>query len=498
MPNAIRAHRMNIFIAGICGTFMAGIAQLARAGGHTVRGCDSGVYPPMSTLLRAQGIEVAEGYLPEHLGTGTGTNPDMADTIIIGNALSRGNPLVEHVLNENLAFCAGPEWLREHVLAQRTVIAIAGTHGKTTTSSILAWILECAGRSPGYLIGGKPGNFETSASLGTALGDTRKNDNYFVIEADEYDTAFFDKRAKFVHYRPHIAVLNNLEFDHADIFDDIGQIQKQFHHLVRTVPGNGCVVVNADDPRLESVLDMGCWSEVVRFSVGVDKGTGKGVDKHAVEWRAVAVSADGARFDVLRHGQTVARVNWECIGEHNIQNAVAAVAAAALAGVSPAAAGEYLSGYIPADRRLQLLFQSDAVSLYDDFAHHPTAIRHTIDAVRAKHPGSRIIAVVELRSSTMRLSTRISEKHGGGGHGKGLAEALGRADCAIVSGCADSPLPGLSAAQKNSGEILQLAQADEIIAAIKLRLSGNDIIITMSNGDFDGLPGRLAESIATL
>ena len=498
MPNAIRAHGMNIFIAGICGTFMAGIAQLARAGGHTVRGCDSGVYPPMSTLLRAQGIEVAEGYLPEHLGTGTGTNPDMADTIIIGNALSRGNPLVEHVLNENLAFCAGPEWLREHVLAQRTVIAIAGTHGKTTTSSILAWILECAGRSPGYLIGGKPGNFETSASL----GDARKNNDYFVIEADEYDTAFFDKRAKFVHYRPHIAVLNNLEFDHADIFDDIGQIQKQFHHLVRTVPGNGCVVVNADDPRLESVLDMGCWSEVVRFSVGVDKGGDKGIDKHAVEWRAVPVSADGARFDVLRHGQTVARVNWECIGEHNIQNAVAAVAAAAVAGVSPAAAGEYLSGYIPADRRLQLLFQSDAVSLYDDFAHHPTAIRHTIDAVRAKHPGSRVIAVVELRSSTMRMSAGISagisEKHGGGGHGKGLAEALGRADCAIVSGCADSPLPGLSAAQKNSGEILQLAQADEIIAAIKLRLSGNDIIITMSNGGFDGLPGRLAESLATL
>lgn len=477
---------MKIFIAGICGTFMAGIAQLARAGGHAVRGCDAGVYPPMSTLLRSQDIEVAEGYLPEHLGAGT-----KPDTVIIGNALSRGNPTVEHVLNEKLAFCSGPEWLREQVLAQRTVIAVAGTHGKTTTSSILAWILECAGRSPGYLIGGKPGNFDVSADL----GDARKNNNYFVIEADEYDTAFFDKRAKFVHYRPHIAVLNNLEFDHADIYDDIGQIQKQFHHLVRTVPGNGCVVVNADDPRLAAVMDMGCWSRVVRFSVAA----GKGASKHAatgaaeVEWRAVPVSGDGSRFDVIHHGQTAARVNWRCIGGHNMQNALAALAAAALAGVQPAAAGEYLSGYIPADRRLQLLFQSDQVSLYDDFAHHPTAIRHTIDAVRARHPGSRIIAVVELRSNTMRMSARH-----GGGHGKGLVEALERADCAIVSGCADSSLPRLSATQQNPGGILQLETPDEIMAAVKLRLSGNDSIITMSNGGFDGLPGRIAESFATL
>ena len=460
---------MKIFIAGICGTFMAGIAQLARAGGHDVRGCDAGVYPPMSTLLRSQNIEVAEGYLPEHLGDDPGT-------VIIGNALSRGNPLVERVLNEKLAFCSGPEWLREQVLGRRAVIAVAGTHGKTTTSSILAWLLECAGLSPGYLIGGKPGNFEHSASLGGG--------GYFVIEADEYDTAFFDKRAKFVHYRPHIAVLGNLEFDHADIYDDLGQIRKQFHHLVRIVPGNGWVVVNADDPRLARVMEMGCWSGVVRFSVAAGK------DADNAEWRAAPLNGDCSRFEVFHHGQTVARVNWRCIGKHNMQNALAALAAAELAGVEPGLAAEYLSGYIPSDRRLQLLFASDAVRLYDDFAHHPTAIRHTIDAVRAKHPGSRVIAVVELRSNTMKA----------GHHGKALTDALERADCAMVSGGADAALPGLSGTQPGGGSptLLRLERADEIIANLKLRLSGNDTIITMSNGGFDGLPKKIAEALATL
>ena len=461
---------MKIFIAGICGTFMAGIAQLAKAGGHTVRGCDAGVYPPMSTLLRAENIEVAQGYLPEHLGRDPGT-------VLIGNALSRGNPLVEHVLNGNLAFQSGPAWLREQVLAQRTVIAVAGTHGKTTTSSILAWILECGGQSPGYLIGGKPGNFDHSARLGGG--------KHFVIEADEYDTAFFDKRAKFVHYRPNIAVLNNLEFDHADIFDDIGQIIRQFHHLVRIVPGNGCIVVNADDPRLAKVIEMGCWSRIVRFSVD------DSADTAGLEWRATPVNRDYSGFDVIHHGQIAARVNWRCIGKHNMQNALAALAAAELAGVRPADASEYLSSYTATERRLQLLFQSDEVSLYDDFAHHPTAIRQTIDAVRAKHPGSRVIAVVELRSNTMRMSMKS-----GGAHGKQLVEALECADCAIVSN-RENPewLPGT---RQSHHEILRLEQPDEIISAIKLRLSGNDVIITMSNGDFDGLPGRLAGTISAV
>ena len=463
---------------------MAGIAQLARAGGYAVRGCDAGVYPPMSTLLRSQNIEVLEDYLPAHLGG----DPGM---VIIGNALSRGNPLVEHVLNEKLAFCSAPEWLREQVLARRTVIAIAGTHGKTTTASILAWLLECAGQSPGYLIGGKPGNFAQSARLGDG--------EYFVVEGDEYDTAFFDKRAKFVHYRPHIAVLNNLEFDHADIYDDVEQIQKQFHHLIRIVPGNGCVVVNADDPRLAQVMDRGCWSKVVRFSTAADGGK----NNAKVEWRAVPVSDDCSSFDVLHHEKTTARVNWQCMGMHNMQNALAALAAAEVAGVSAAAAVEYLSTYLPAERRLQLLFESDEVCVYDDFAHHPTAIRHTIHAVRAKHPGARIIAVVEPRSNTMKM----------GVHGARLGEALALADCAILCANADCPLPvasnaaatgaksgaksGAQSGAKSGGEILRLEQADEIISAIGLRRSGNDVIITMSNGDFGGLPRRIAETFGS-
>ena len=460
---------MKIFIAGICGTFMAGIAQLARARGYTVRGCDQQAYPPMSTLLRAQNIAVAEGYRPEHLGNDPGT-------IIIGNALARGNPLVEHVLNEKLAFCSAPEWLREQVLGARTVIAVAGTHGKTTTSSILAWLLECAGKAPGYLIGGKPGNFTHSADLGAD-----QPGNHFIIEADEYDTAFFDKRAKFVHYRPRIAVLGNLEFDHADIYDNIEQIQKQFHHLVRTVPGNGYVVVNADDPHLAQVMERGCWSHVVRFSVASDE-----IDTE-VEWRAVPISQDCSRFQVIHCGKIVAQVNWQCIGKHNLQNALAALAAAQLAGVPAATAGEFLRDYRPAERRLQLLFQSAEVCLYDDFAHHPTAIRHTIAALRAKHPGSRIIAVLELRSHTMRLSIQD-----GGGHGTELMDSLRQADCAIVSGATGC---ALAAAQSGAGEILPLAHTDEIISAVKLRLSGNDIIITMSNGSFDDIPRKIAESL---
>jgi len=452
---------MKIFIAGICGTFMAGIAQLGRDSGCRVRGCDAAVYPPMSALLESQGIEIAPGYRPEHLGDDPGT-------VIIGNALSRGNALVEAVLNRGLAFCSGPEWLRRTVLTGRPVIAVAGTHGKTTTSSILAWILQCNGDAPGYLIGGQPGNFARSACLGGG--------RHFVVEADEYDSAFFDKRAKFVHYHPHIAVLNNLEFDHADIYDDLGQIIRQFHHLVRLVPGRGCVVVNADDARLAEVMAMGCWSRRVGFSIR---------EGSEAEWRAVPVSDDFSRFDVLHHGRSAARVDWRCIGKHNMQNALAAVAAAAQAGVPAAPACASLSGYLAPERRLQLLFQSDGLSLYDDFAHHPSALRETVGAVRARHPGSRVIAIVELRSNTMKA----------GAHGVRLTQALACADCTIVSGAAGDSLPG---GGQGGGDILLIDHADEILCALQQqlgKLDGEAVVITMSNGDFGGLARRIANSL---
>lgn len=459
---------MKIFIAGIGGTFMGGIAQLANAGGHQVRGCDANLYPPMSELLQAQNIEVARGYLPAHLG-------DPPGTVLIGNALARGNPMVEHILNRALPFQSGAEWLREQVLKNRSVIAVAGTHGKTTVTSMLAWILTCHRQSPGYLIGGKPGNFAGSAELGDG--------KYFVIEADEYDTAFFDKRSKFVHYRPHIAVLNNLEFDHADIFADTAQIMQQFHHLLRTVPGNGYVVVNADDARLTQVLAMGCWSQVVRFSIAEDSAAAKA--SPVAEWRALPHDAACSRFAVFHHQQLTAQVEWQCIGRHNMQNALAAVAAAELAGVPAARAGQFLRDYQPVERRLQLLFESEQARVYDDFAHHPTAIRHTIDAVRAKHADSYVIAVVELRSNSMKM----------GAHGEALTHALAAADWAIVApGGNLEKTPGM----RRRRNIVQLQQASEIISTIRLKLTGNDVIITMSNGSFDGLPKRIANFFAEL
>lgn len=457
---------MKIFIAGICGTFMAGIAQLAKASGYVVSGCDDQVYPPMSDLLQSQNIDVLPGYLPEHLGSA----PDM---VLMGNVLSRGNPLVEHVLNHDVPFQSGPQWLREHVLKQRKVIAVAGTHGKTTTSSILAWILQSDQKSPGYLIGGKPGNFTHSAHLGSG--------EFFVIEADEYDTAFFDKRSKFVHYRPRIAILNNLEFDHADIFDDLAQIMKQFHHLIRIIPSDGHVVVNADDNNLAKVVEMSCWSNIVRFSVADD--TGAKPNSADAEWCAIPTSADCSSFDVIHKGQVAAKVNWSCIGKHNMQNALAALATAELAGIPASRASECLNTYLPPERRLQLLFQSATLLLYDDFAHHPTAICQTINALRAKHPDSNVIAVVELRSNTMKM----------GSHGEQLMEAIALANCAIISG-AKSSLPNLSStATEQPQQIIQADTTDEIISAIQAKLSGNDIVVTMSNGSFGGLPKHLAK-----
>ena len=458
----MNAARGNIYIAGIGGTFMGGVAQLAHAAGFTVRGCDAEIYSPMREVLAGCGIQADKNYDPQHLGADPGV-------VLIGNVLSRGNPLVEHILARGLRFQSGPAWLYENILARRKVIAVAGTHGKTTTASILAWILECAGRRPGFLIGGQPGNFNTSAQPGAG--------EYFVLEADEYDTAFFDKRAKFLHYHPRLAVLNNLEFDHADIYDDIAQIQRQFHHLLRIVPPNGRVVINADDARLREVLSMGCWSREIYFSTNAANA--------GAEFSARPLRDDCSEFEILHRAKSVASVRWSCVGEHNMQNALAAVVAAAQVGVPIAAAAGYLRDYVAVARRLQMLFQSPAVTLYDDFAHHPSAIAATIAAARAKHPYSRVIVALELRSNTMKM----------GAHGDALRAALQRADCAVVAGAAADEAAAKSICAGESSAAITMAEHSKIIAAVQTRRSENDVIITMSNGDFRGLPRRLAKHL---
>ena len=437
---------------------MAGIAQLARENGHVVRGCDSNVYPPMSTLLEQLDIPVLQDYRASHLD-------DEYDQVIIGNALSRGNPIVETVLNRRLPYQSGPQWLHDNILQQRKVIAVAGTHGKTTTSAMIAWILGCDGKDPGFLIGGKPGNSDRSAKA--ASGD------WFVIEADEYDTAFFDKRSKFVHYCPSVAVLNNLEFDHADIFDNLEQIKRQFHHLVRIVPGAGTLVVNADDPELESVLEMGCWSNTCNVSINSPENS----------WYAKATIADASAFDVFHHGVLSGTVNWQCIGQHNMFNGLAAVAAAHCAGVSIADVCQALQTFIAADRRLQLLFQGGGTTLYEDFAHHPTAIRLTLQAVRAKHPESSLIAVVEPRSNTMKS----------GIHGTTLGRSLDQADSTFIY--SPGGLDWDPGSLETTSPLEVCDSVDSLMELLKLRIEANSVIICMSNGSFDGIPGLLGEHL---
>ena len=346
---------MHIHILGACGTFMGGVALLAKRAGHRVSGSDRHTYPPMSTQLESEGIELFEGYLPEHLDPA----PDL---VVIGNALSRGNPAVEHVLNSGIHYTSGPRWLGENYLRGKTVIAVAGTHGKTTTASMVAWILECADRKPGFLIGGIPMNFGYSARDGKQI---------FVVEADEYDTAFFDKRAKFVHYRPDIAILNNLEFDHADIYDDLKSIQTQFHHLVRTIPGNGTIISNGQDTRLESVLEQGCWSKLQRFSMAED-----------ADWRVELQKPDGSELAFHLGEELAGTLSWNHCGRHNAMNACAALGAAVAAGVSPQAALNALESFKGVKRRMELIAATDDIVVYDDFAHHPTAIRLTLEGLR--------------------------------------------------------------------------------------------------------------------
>jgi UDP-N-acetylmuramate: L-alanyl-gamma-D-glutamyl-meso-diaminopimelate ligase len=453
---------MHLHILGVCGTFMGGIAALARAAGHRVTGSDRNVYPPMSTQLAALGIDVIEGYGADQLKL----EPDV---FVVGNVMSRGNALVEAILDNGRPYESGPEWLARNVLQQRWVLGVAGTHGKTTTTSLLTWILEHAGLEPGFLVGGVPLDFGVSARLGAG--------RHFVVEADEYDTAFFDKRAKFVHYRPRTAILNNLEHDHADIYPDVASIQRQFHLLLRTVPGNGRLVVNAADRHLAEVLGMGCWTPVERFTADATAPT---------DWRVVAEPASGyAKFAVLHGERVVGDVEWAMLGRHNAENALAALVAACHAGVDEQAALEALRRFGGVRRRLEVRGTVDGVVVYDDFAHHPTAIETTLEGVRRKATGGRVIAVLEPRSNTMKLGT----------HKAALADSLRRADKVFVYqspevkwDVADAmqPLGALSTVQTD------LAQ---LTAALAAEARPGDHFVLMSNGSFGGLHDRLLAAL---
>jgi len=449
---------MHIHILGIGGTFMGGVALLARALGHSVTGSDAKVYPPMSTQLAAENIALREGYDPAHL-------KPAPDLVIIGNALSRGNPAVEFVLDSGIPYTSGAQWVAENVLQGRWVLAVAGTHGKTTTTSMLAWILEYANLKPGFLVGGVPENFGVSARLG--------DEPFFVIEADEYDTAFFDKRSKFVHYRPRTAILNNLEFDHADIFPDIAAIRRQFHHLVRSVPGNGLLVVNGTDSQLAETLAMGCWTPLEKF-------------EDASGWQAEPLLPDCSRFRVLFQGNEQGSVEWELIGVHNMLNALAALAAARHAGVPVKSGCEALREFLNVKRRMQLYGTVRGVTVYDDFAHHPTAIRLTLEALRARVGNKRIVAVLEARSNTMRMGVHRAE----------LGPALAGADMVFLFQPAEFQwdIQVVTAALNGRARIFRTV--DEILVALNQELRPDDQVLIMSNGGFEGIHNRLLEQLA--
>ena len=455
---------MHIHILGICGTFMGGIAALAKAAGHTVTGCDSNVYPPMSTQLEAMGIELISGFDADQLSLA----PDL---YVIGNVVKRGMPLMEAILDQGLPYVSGPQWLAEHVLAGRWVLAVAGTHGKTTTSSMLAWILEDAGLAPGFLIGGIPENFGVSARLpGAPRAEPGGQSPFFVIEADEYDTAFFDKRSKFVHYRPRTAVLNNLEFDHADIFADLAAIETQFHHLVRTVPGKGGLVVNGREASLDRVLARGCWTPVERFG-------------ESGEWSCGPVDADGA-CDILLVGMPQGRLNWRLLGEHNRLNALAAIAAARHVGVPPAVAIDALSRFANVKRRMEVKGVAGGVTVYDDFAHHPTAIATTLAGLRAKVGAARILAVLEPRSNTMKLGTMKAE----------LPGSLADADQVFCYG-ANLGWDAAEALAPLGAQAQTFDQLDALVAAVRQAARAGDHVLVMSNGGFGGVHGKLLAAL---
>ncbi|EPP1217837.1 UDP-N-acetylmuramate:L-alanyl-gamma-D-glutamyl-meso-diaminopimelate ligase [Morganella morganii] len=449
---------MHIHILGICGTFMGSLAILARAQGHKVTGSDQNVYPPMSDLLTEQGIELIQGYDPAQLMP----RPDM---VVIGNAMKRGNPCVEAVLNQGIPYTSGPQWLHDHVLPKRWVLAVAGTHGKTTTAGMLAWILEDCGYQPGFLIGGVPGNFDVSATLG--------NSPFFVIEADEYDCAFFDKRSKFVHYSPRTLLLNNLEFDHADIFENLAAIEKQFHHLVRVVPGDGKIIAPAQDANLKQVLSMGCWSE--------EEYTGDNA-----RWQAEKVTNDCGEFDVRYDGEISGRVTWGLVGEHNMQNALMAVAAAHHVGVPVAEACRALGKFINARRRLELRGEVNGISVYDDFAHHPTAILATLQALRSKVGGTaRILVVLEPRSNTMKMGISKDD----------IAPALGRADEVFIFQPANIPWLVSEITERCVQPAYWSGDLDALTNMVAEHAQPGDHILVMSNGSFGGIHDKLLEKL---
>lgn len=452
---------MHIHILGICGTFMGGLAILARQLGHTVTGSDANVYPPMSTQLEEQGIALIEGYDPSQLDA----NPDL---VVVGNAMSRGNPTVEAMLDKGLPYTSGPQWLLEHLLQERWVLAVAGTHGKTTTSSMLAWILEHAGMQPGFLIGGVPANFGISARLGASP--------FFVIEADEYDSAFFDKRSKFVHYRPRTVVLNNLEFDHADIFDDLGAIQRQFHHLLRTVPANGRVIVPADDSHLHQVLEQGLWTPLEELDF----------DGEAGDWQVRRLAADGSEFEVLAAGESAGRVSWSLTGEHNIRNGLAAIAAARHVGVRPALSCEALSQFAGVKRRMELLGEPGGVAVYDDFAHHPTAIETTLQGLRKRAGDKTIIAVIEPRSNTMRLGSHLSL----------LAPATAAADRVLWYQPEGLDWSLDSVVEASACEASVHTSVDDIVSTVRAIAAAGDSVVIMSNGGFAGIHNKMLAALA--
>ena len=474
---------MKLHILGIAGTFMGGVAALARELGHDVEGSDQAIYPPMSTQLEQLGITLAQGYTPDNISAD-------CDEIVVGNALSRGNAAVEHVLDHGLKYTSGAQWLCEQVLPGRDTLAVAGTHGKTTTTSILTFLLEAAGRTPGFLIGGVAEDFGVSARIGAG--------REFVVEADEYDTAFFDKRSKFVHYRPLVAILNNLEYDHADIFPDVASIQRQFHHLVRTVPGRGRLIVNGEDRHLAEVLAMGCWTPVETFGLDASllppaaqhEGHGDRADQRATaragfDWTARLLDDDGSAFVVVHAGRDVGEVRWDMLGRHNVMNGLAAVAAAHAVGVDVAAVLPALAGFRSVKRRMEVIGAHQGITIYDDFAHHPTAIATTLSGLRAKVGDARIVVAMEPRSNSMRL----------GAHAEALAPSLDGADVVVFLHRPELAWDAGKVVAGLRGEGHAEADVDALIATLRGLVHAGDHVVFMSNGGFDGAPRRFLAAI---
>ncbi len=475
---------MKIHILGIAGTFMGGVAALARELGHEVEGSDQAVYPPMSTQLEQLGIALKQGYQPQHIAAD-------CDQIVVGNALSRGNAAVEQVLDDGRSYTSGAQWLSENLLPGRDTLAVAGTHGKTTTTTILTYLLQSAGREPGFLIGGVAEDFGVSARIGSG--------REFVVEADEYDTAFFDKRSKFVHYRPLVAILNNLEYDHADIFPDVAAIQRQFHHLVRTVPRRGRLIVNGEDRHLAEVLAMGCWTPVETFGLDASlapqpaqpQGHGDRADERAAasasfNWTARMIEEDGSVFAVVHDGVEVGEVRWPLLGRHNVMNALAALATANAVGVDVAGVLPALAQFRSVKRRMEVIGQAQGVTVYDDFAHHPTAIATTLAGLRAKVGAARIVVAMEPRSNSMRL----------GAHAQALAPSLDIADAVVFLHRPELAWDATTVVSALRGEGIAVVDADALIAVLRERARAGDHVVFMSNGGFDGAPRRFLAALS--